>query len=570
MKPLNLDNSPCSPVSSNCIIWGGPDIPCINLCKGDTITDVVFKLATELCTILDILKVSNYDIACFNLVACPPNDFAELIQFIIDKLCEVNTLAIDTAAATGLVVSNGTKSTTADTLVTVAPCFIVGTTTVMTITEYAIAMGNTICGIINQITAILNSVTNLDIRVTVLENAPLPPFTTPVVSVDCDLSASITSPGIYPIDAVLDALINDNTKGYCSLITSTGLPADIYAAVLSQCITDLDISLIYGTNFATAYAGSWVPTASSTTLATTITNIWIALCDVYGYSLSLSITGTTTNTIQTSVTAGPAFVVSAKLLDTGWIDLEGFDYYTGVDTLALKPQARRIGNVVHFKGLITIPIDNGGGAALAWQYQNAPPVDTYYLSSTVTPATSGPGSVILATAGSLTFNQGTSVIPTTIMGLGENFDDNYAMTFVVGTRPCEVDAAPVTSTILSGLFNVSISSTKLLTLSLPKNAEQNIFSGTAAFNTSHLNYIISHVTAGDNVPDFANANTNINSNPAAGTIGLDLEYSATNIYPFSCNANSEQQVGGFRIQLDGLTAYIDPCTTDIPTAIICP
>ena len=60
------------------------------------------------------------------------------------------------------------------------------------------------------------------------------------------------------------------------------------------------------------------------------------------------------------------------------------------------------------------------------------------------------------------------------------------------------------------------------------------------------------------------------SNTGAGTIGLDIEYSATNIYPFSCNANDETQVGGFRILLDGLTAYIDPCTADIPTAIICP
>lgn len=567
MKPLNLDNSPCSPISSNCVIWQGQDIPCIKLCAGDTVSDVIHKLATELCNIMETLKVSNYDLACFNLVACPPSNFEELIQFLITKICELQ-VEIDVAAVavTGGII----KSTSADTLVTVAPCFIVGTTTVMTVTEYATAMGIAICGIINQITAIINSITNLDIRVTVLENTPPPVFTIPVVSVDCDLSATVTSPGIYPIDIVVDALINDNTRGYCSLITSTGLPADIYAAVLSQCITDLDISLIYGTNFATAYAGSWVPTASSITIATTITNIWIALCDVYGYSLSLSITGATTNTIETTVTAGPAFVVSAKILDTGWIDLEGFDYYTGVDTLALKPQARRIGNVVHFKGLITIPIDDGGGAALAWQYQNAPPVDTYYLSSTVTPATSGPGSVILATAGSLTFNQGTSVIPTTIMGLGENFDDSYAMTFVVGTRPCQINAAPVTSTILSGLFNVSISSTKLLTLSLPKNAEQNSFSGTAAFNTSHLNYIVSHVVAGRSVPNFDNANTNVNSNAVAGTIPLVLEYSATNIYPFSCNANSEQQVGGFRIQLDGLTAYIDPCTTDIPTAIICP
>ena len=83
MKPLNLDNKPCSPISSNCVIWQGPDIPCIKLCAGDTVSDVVAKLAAELCTVLDILNVTNYDLSCFNLTACAPNDFTALIQFLI-------------------------------------------------------------------------------------------------------------------------------------------------------------------------------------------------------------------------------------------------------------------------------------------------------------------------------------------------------------------------------------------------------------------------------------------------------------------------------------------------------
>ena len=47
MKPLNLDNSPCSPISSNCVIWQGPDISCINICKGDTVSDVVAALTSS-------------------------------------------------------------------------------------------------------------------------------------------------------------------------------------------------------------------------------------------------------------------------------------------------------------------------------------------------------------------------------------------------------------------------------------------------------------------------------------------------------------------------------------------
>ena len=40
----------CNPMSSNCVLWQGPDIPCINLCKGDSISDITAKLAEELCT----------------------------------------------------------------------------------------------------------------------------------------------------------------------------------------------------------------------------------------------------------------------------------------------------------------------------------------------------------------------------------------------------------------------------------------------------------------------------------------------------------------------------------------
>lgn len=87
MKPLNLDKSTCNPISSNCVIWGGPDIECINLCKGDTITDVTYKLALELCKIMELLNITNYDLACLDL-ACAPDDFNSLLQAIINKLCE--------------------------------------------------------------------------------------------------------------------------------------------------------------------------------------------------------------------------------------------------------------------------------------------------------------------------------------------------------------------------------------------------------------------------------------------------------------------------------------------------
>jgi len=64
----NSTQEGCNPISSNCVIWQGPDIPCINLCNGDTVSDVVAKLAEKLCTLLDQTTISAYDLSCFNLM----------------------------------------------------------------------------------------------------------------------------------------------------------------------------------------------------------------------------------------------------------------------------------------------------------------------------------------------------------------------------------------------------------------------------------------------------------------------------------------------------------------------
>ena len=157
MKPINLDNSPCSPISSNCVIWQGPDIPCIKLCTGDTVSNVVYKLGMELCNIMDLLDVNGYDLSCFDLASCKPQNIQELIQFLIGRICDLEAVNAAEAATPGSV----PKSTGADTLVSIAPCFVIGTTTVMTIAEYAQAMGARICSIVDQITIINNQINNL-------------------------------------------------------------------------------------------------------------------------------------------------------------------------------------------------------------------------------------------------------------------------------------------------------------------------------------------------------------------------------------------------------------------------
>ena len=208
MKPLNLDNKPCSPTSSNCVIWSGRNLPCINLCTGDTITDVIEKLATELCTIMDQLDITNYDLSCFNITACPPSSFAELLQFLIEQIC-----ASQGVPTTSKSLSSGCP----DCVVTMAPCFVTGTQTTMQLVDYVNLIANRICSISTAITDTQTQITNLDIRVTALEDAVPPTFTLPSIQTNC-LAPYMSGAVSATIDLVLNTLLNNTTIGYCALM----------------------------------------------------------------------------------------------------------------------------------------------------------------------------------------------------------------------------------------------------------------------------------------------------------------------------------------------------------------
>lgn len=90
-KPLDLNTKGCSPTSSNCVIWQGPDIPFLNLCKGATVTHVVYELAMEVWALMEQLNPNNYDLDCITLEGCPPETFQELFQTI---LCKIGNLEL--------------------------------------------------------------------------------------------------------------------------------------------------------------------------------------------------------------------------------------------------------------------------------------------------------------------------------------------------------------------------------------------------------------------------------------------------------------------------------------------
>jgi len=323
MKPLNLDNSPCSPTSSNCVIWQGPDLTCIKLCKGDTVSEVIAKLATELCVIMDQLNITNYDLSCFDLTACPPTNFQALIQFLINHICALEKVIIPSTVSTVPTVPAVTTTTTTDfttggrspvsstcpdCVVTVASCFIVGTQTTMQLVDYVTLIAEKVCAIIDDIVDLQNQITNVSLRVTVLENTPAVSYTLPSILVDCTLQNSPligSGGGATQIDLVLNALINDPVYGYCALTTVLGTTPSLNTAIGSACILSTSTSLVYGTPMSVAYSTNWVSTPL--TLADSFTNAWISICDIFNYTASLvavTVVDAGANITVTPVTVG--------------------------------------------------------------------------------------------------------------------------------------------------------------------------------------------------------------------------------------------------------------------------
>ena len=309
MKPLNLDNRPCSPISSNCVIWQGDNIPCINLCTGDTVSDVVAALATELCGILEQINVSTYDLSCLGVIGCGPKDFHALIELLISKICELENIPTGSSTA-------GTGECP-DCVVSIASCFQTGSTTTMQLLDYVQMIGQRICTIVDDIADINASITDLYIRVEALENATTPTFTLPAFTISCQIGTLTSGTNAF-IDVILQQFINNV---WCPFYAATGTTGDLLSAVNAICISDSDPQLSSPTDAPFSANPNWIQSSGYGTVADAINNIWVALCDLYTYTSTIESTVIAAAVVPTGAVMPWAGVGS--LPPSGWAFCDG-------------------------------------------------------------------------------------------------------------------------------------------------------------------------------------------------------------------------------------------------------
>jgi len=139
----------------------------------------------------------------------------------------------------------------------------------MQLSDYALAIGNRLCLIIGQVNTLQTAVTLINNRVTVLENKPVPVFVMPKFTPTAVLP---------PIETDIVTILQALEQQFGILRSATGDSDLIYQTLTKQCVA-LNTSKALGS--VDCSMGSIVGWSNNpSTLANTINNMWLTMCDV--------------------------------------------------------------------------------------------------------------------------------------------------------------------------------------------------------------------------------------------------------------------------------------------------
>jgi hypothetical protein len=267
MEPINTSNKDtqaCIPISSNCIVWQGPDIPCINLCSGDSITEVVYKLATKLCEMADqVIDLSALDLTCLN-PSYEPTTQTELIELLISKICEaLGCCNNDGGIIPGVNYYNlppCLQYTENDQVITQLP-----------LPDYLIYLATQICDVITSINDLTTRVTSLEIAVAALQDVTYP-------TADIYITTQCASGGTPGVTMQIQTAFENFESKFCQLLGLLGSTTAIDTFIDVECSgIDTAPQLADPAHLMNELTG-W--TSSPSNVMQNLTNLWLVVCDM--------------------------------------------------------------------------------------------------------------------------------------------------------------------------------------------------------------------------------------------------------------------------------------------------
>ena len=313
MIPTNSSGTTngCDNISSNCVVWQGPDIACINLCSGDTISEVTAKIATKVCDLITNGVISNpsltgLDLTCLNISGTTPTTLVPVLQAMVTQIC-LN--------------SNSVVSPTVLPIMTLPKCLEYNDANGNLVTQlrldlFATLIAQQVCTNLGSINLINSTLTSYSNRLDVLEACVLP------------CSGAITEVQIIPtcvsnigqatnVSIVVLAL----ESAYCTLVGGTGTVAQMNLAIGQSSITSASPTR---NNSAATYSSISGWNSTPTTLAQSLQNAWVVIDDLYAAVGNIQTnccasgcTGVTFAYTNTTSTAGNGTISSVNFDFTG-------------------------------------------------------------------------------------------------------------------------------------------------------------------------------------------------------------------------------------------------------------
>tara|TARA_R100001440_G_scaffold46776_1_gene66527 strand:- start:11844 stop:15521 length:3678 start_codon:yes stop_codon:yes gene_type:complete len=280
MIPYNSNKSGgCNNVSSNCVVWQGPDLPCIDLCHGDTISDVMAKFCEELVKLKQAPGVNHgtMEMARINQSglengsgqqAQPATNQTELTNLIIENVVQARQ-------ANQSDFGSGDVLTTPVTLPTSMQYTDPNTASVvraLPLQQYAELVGNRITETVSEVTTLQGQVGNHEGRIVQLENAEkkrkINPTEKQIVTTCVGNPGRLTN---------LSTALSEVERAFCGLQSSTGPQSDLAASIGYQGASMGSAKKLHGTGTLSTVTGF---VNSPSTLAQSFTNAWIVINDM--------------------------------------------------------------------------------------------------------------------------------------------------------------------------------------------------------------------------------------------------------------------------------------------------
>lgn len=272
-----------NPVTTKCVVWDGPDITCLDgttLCKGQNVETTLYTLATKLCEIYTALSLEDIN-TCINNIndgtsvsIGPTSSIKEVFSAIIKKLCtldgRVQTLE-DTPCLEQVAVVPECLRVKAVNYPSYNPV-----TFTLPLQYYAELVANSVCGLLIDIQLLQSDAASINQQIDDLWIAlnsctnSQPVGVLPTCTYNYNLNPSGAPVSVQTAYSWLEA-------DYCTLRGVLGSNTDLADAINRQCANLANEDALSTSGTMSSISG-WV--ANPTTVADTITNMWLTVCDM--------------------------------------------------------------------------------------------------------------------------------------------------------------------------------------------------------------------------------------------------------------------------------------------------